>query len=133
MQVAKSADKSWLDEAQEAWEKARQEELLAAEAAEAGERVMLLADAGASAGIGMTLADAGVAGVGAAGAGAGTVTSFMLAQIAGLFVAVILVWFLEAKTAAPKKKKAKNTLPQPFLSRNFKDFNLLLIVNLLEI
>lgn len=42
-----------------------------------------------------------------AGAGTGTVASLMLAQIAGLFVAVILVWFLEAKTATPKKKKAK--------------------------
>lgn len=43
-----------------------------------------------------------------AGVGTGTVLSFILAQVAGLFVAVVLLWFLEAKTA-DKKPKAKKT------------------------
>lgn len=42
-----------------------------------------------------------------AGAGTGTVTSIILAQIAGLFVAVLVLWVLEAKTVTAKKKPAK--------------------------
>jgi arsenate reductase len=42
-----------------------------------------------------------------AGAGTGTVTSIILAEIAGLFVAVLVLWVLDAKTAPAKKKPAK--------------------------